>query len=156
LSNRSRRRDWDGLVAKRRDSVYEPGRRSGAWRKMRVNQGQELVIGGYTVGGSTFDALVFGYYDGKNLIYAARTRDGFTPKLRADLMKRLRPLETPDCPFSNLPEAKGGRWGPSWWGSLSMWSGHPITTFAVQNSSASGRQKTMRWFAKLSETTYSN
>ena len=101
----------EGLVAKRRDSVYERGRRSGAWKKMRVNQGQEFVIGGYTLGGSTFDALVFGYYQGKEFFYAGRTRNGFTPKLRADLMKRLRPLETPNCPFSNLPEARGGRWG---------------------------------------------
>jgi ATP-dependent DNA ligase len=50
----------EGLVAKRRDSRYEPGLRSGAWQKMRVNQGQEFVIGGYTVGSKTFDALVFG------------------------------------------------------------------------------------------------
>ena len=69
----------EGLVAKRRDSVYEPGGRSGAWRKMRINQGQEFVIGGYTVGGATFDALVYGYYDAKKLLYVARTRNGFTP-----------------------------------------------------------------------------
>jgi len=41
----------EGLVAKRRDSRYERGERSGAWAKMRVNRAQELVIGGYTVGG---------------------------------------------------------------------------------------------------------
>ena len=81
----------DGLIAKRRDSRYEPGQRSGAWRKMRVNQGQEFLIGGYTVGGSTFDALIFGYYRGRDLIYVARTRNGFTPRLREDLMKAFRP-----------------------------------------------------------------
>lgn len=69
----------EGLVAKRRDSRYEPGQRSGAWAKMRVNQTQEFVIGGYTLGGRTFDAVVFGYYDGPRLIYAVRTRNGFTP-----------------------------------------------------------------------------
>jgi bifunctional non-homologous end joining protein LigD len=53
----------EGLVAKRRDSVYEPGLRSGAWQKMRVNQGQEFVIGGYSPVGKSFDALVFGYYE---------------------------------------------------------------------------------------------
>jgi bifunctional non-homologous end joining protein LigD len=74
----------EGLIAKRRDSQYEPGERSGAWQKMRINQGQEFVIGGYTVGGKSFDALVFGYYQEGNLIYAARTRNGFTPKLRDD------------------------------------------------------------------------
>ncbi len=60
----------EGLVAKRRDSPYEPGERSGAWRKMRVNQEQELVIGEYTIGGGTFDALIFGHYDGSRLMYA--------------------------------------------------------------------------------------
>jgi bifunctional non-homologous end joining protein LigD len=77
---------------------------------MRINRGQAFVIGGYTVGGTTFDSLIFGYYEGKNLIYAARTRNGFTPALRADLMNKIRPLETPACPFSNLPEARAGRW----------------------------------------------
>jgi bifunctional non-homologous end joining protein LigD len=101
----------EGLIAKRRDSVYEPGLRSGAWMKMRVNAGQEFVIGGYTLGGTTFDALVFGYYDEGKLMYAARTRNGFTPTLRADLMKRFKLLEIKDCPFANLPEKKAGRWG---------------------------------------------
>jgi bifunctional non-homologous end joining protein LigD len=102
---------FEGLVAKRRDSIYEPGERSGAWLKMRVNRGQEFVIGGYTVGGDTFDALVFGYYNDRGLIYAARTRNGFTPKLRADLVKRFKGLKTDGCPFINLPEKTAGRWG---------------------------------------------
>ena len=102
---------FEGLVAKRRDSHYESGLRSGAWQKMRVNRGQEFVIGGYTIGGPTFDALVFGYYQDGKLIYAARTRSGFTPVVRAQLMKRFKGLESKTCPFANLPEAKGGRWG---------------------------------------------
>lgn len=102
---------FEGLVAKRRDSRYEPGQRSGAWRKMRVNQGQEFVIGGYTPSPKNFDALVIGYYDAGRLIYAARTRNGFTPALRAELFKRIKPLQINDCPFANLPEKKSGRWG---------------------------------------------
>src|SRR5688572_25914383 len=101
----------EGLVAKRRDSRYEPGLRSGAWQKMRVNRGQEFVIGGYTRGTKTFDALVFGVYEGKNLIYVARTRNGFTPATRAALFKQFKGLEIDDCPFANLPEPRGGRWG---------------------------------------------
>jgi DNA ligase D-like protein (predicted ligase) len=101
----------EGLVAKRRDSRYEPGLRTGAWMKMRVNRGQELVIGGYTIGTKTFDALVAGYYDGARLIYACRTRNGFTPAMREQLFRKLRGLEIRDCPFANLPEAKSGRWG---------------------------------------------
>ena len=102
---------FEGLVAKRRDSVYEPGLRSGAWLKMRVNRGQEFVIGGYTRGTRTFDALVFGYYEGKDLIYASRTRNGFTPLTRSKLYAKFKGLEIDECPFVNLPEARGGRWG---------------------------------------------
>jgi bifunctional non-homologous end joining protein LigD len=101
----------EGLVAKRRDSRYEAGQRSGAWLKMRVNRGQEFVIGGYTPGPKNFDALIFGYYEGDNLIYVARTRNGFTPATREKLFQRLRALETTQCPFANLPETKSGRWG---------------------------------------------
>jgi DNA ligase D-like protein (predicted ligase) len=101
----------EGLVAKRRDSQYEPGLRSGAWQKMRVNQGQELVIAGYTPSAKNFDALVIGYFEAGKLMYAARTRNGFTPALRAELFKKLKPLEIKDCPFANLPEQKSGRWG---------------------------------------------
>ena len=101
----------EGLVAKRRSSHYEPGLRSGAWRKMRINRGQELVIGGYTIGTRTFDALVLGYYEGDRLMYVARTRNGFTPAIRQRLFKQLRTLETSECPFVNLPEARSGRWG---------------------------------------------
>jgi bifunctional non-homologous end joining protein LigD len=68
-------------VASRIESRYEPGKRSGAWQKMRINLAQGFVIGGYTVGGRTFDALIFGYYDGDRLLYAGRTRNGFTPSM---------------------------------------------------------------------------
>ena len=101
----------EGLVAKRRNSKYEPGQRSGAWQKMRVNQGQEFVIAGYTPSPKNFDALVIGHYEGSKLIYAARTRNGFTPASRAELFKKLKPLEISECPFANLPEKKAGRWG---------------------------------------------
>jgi ATP-dependent DNA ligase len=102
---------FEGLVAKRRNSVYESGLRTGAWMKMRVKRGQEFVIGGYTRGTKTFDALIFGYYEGEKLIYVARTRNGFTPVTRAQLFKKLKGLEISECPFANLPEAKSGRWG---------------------------------------------
>jgi bifunctional non-homologous end joining protein LigD len=101
----------EGLVAKRVDSPYEAGQRSGAWQKMRVNRGQEFVIGGYTIGTSTFDALIFGYYEGERLMYAARTRNGFSLPMRRELFKRFRGLETGECPFANLPEPRSGRWG---------------------------------------------
>ena len=102
----------EGLVAKRLDSCYEAGLRSGAWQKMRVNRGQEFVIGGYTIGTTPFDALILGYYEGDRLIYAARTRNGFTPVVRRQVFKKIQGLERTECPFVNLPEAKNGRWGP--------------------------------------------
>src|SRR6478752_9345626 len=105
------RHGFEGIVAKRRDTVYEPGLRSGAWMKMRVNRGQEFVIGGYTRGTNSFDALIFGYYDGEDLIYVARTRSGFTPATRAQLFRKFGALEIDTCPFANLPEEKSGRWG---------------------------------------------
>jgi bifunctional non-homologous end joining protein LigD len=101
----------EGLIAKRRDGNYEPGARSGSWQKMRVNQAQEFVIGGYTPAPKNFDALVIGYYEKGKLMYAARTRNGFTPASRVELFKKIKPLEMKECPFANLPEAKGGRWG---------------------------------------------
>src|SRR5215468_2365382 len=66
-----REQGFEGLVAKRRSSRYESGKRTGAWQKMRVNRSQDFVIGGYTIGGNPFHALVFGYYQGKRLMYAA-------------------------------------------------------------------------------------
>jgi len=101
----------EGLVAKRGDSRYEAGQRSGIWLKMRVNQGQEFVIGGYTPTVKNFDALIFGYYEDGRLMYAARTRNGFTPSSREQLFREFNRLHTSDCPFDNLPESKSGRWG---------------------------------------------
>jgi bifunctional non-homologous end joining protein LigD len=84
--------------------------RSSAWWKMRVQTGQEFVIAGYTLG-KPFDAVLFGYYQGEQLVYAARTRAGFTPASRVALFRKFQDLELPDCPFANLPEPQNGRSG---------------------------------------------
>lgn len=78
---------------------------------MRINKGQKVVIGGYTPGPKTFDALIFGYYEGGKFLYAGRTRNGLTPMLRQQLQKQFLTLEVSECPFANLPEEKSGRWG---------------------------------------------
>lgn len=101
----------EGLVAKRRSSLYEAGQRSGSWQKMRINRGQEFVIGGYTVSERNFDALIFGLYENGSLQYVARTRNGFTPALRQQLFEKFRSLQTEKSPFANLPEKRAGRWG---------------------------------------------
>jgi bifunctional non-homologous end joining protein LigD len=100
---------FEGIVAKRRDSVYESGKRTGTWVKYRVNRGQEFVIGGYTPG-TPFDALIVGYYDGERLLYAAKVRNGFVPLSRGDVASRFKGQEIDTCPFANLPENKRTRW----------------------------------------------
>ncbi|HXK40164.1 MAG TPA: hypothetical protein VJ837_05005 [Candidatus Paceibacterota bacterium] len=97
---------FEGLVAKRRNSVYEPGLRTGAWMKMRVNRGQEFVIGGYTRGTKTFDALIFGYYEGEKLIYVARTRNGFTPVTRAQLFRKFKGSRSTSAPLRICPRRR--------------------------------------------------
>ena len=72
---------------------------------MRINQGQEFVIAGYTLGGGNFDSIVFGYYDTGKLMYTGRTRSGFTPSSRDQLFKRFKGLAAEKCPFANLPES---------------------------------------------------
>jgi DNA ligase D-like protein (predicted ligase) len=101
----------EGVVAKRLDGVYEPGKRSGSWCKFRINLGQEFVVGGYTPGGNGFDALIIGFYRGKDLVFSARVRAGFVPATRREVFAKMKDLEIKACPFSNLPEESEGRWG---------------------------------------------
>jgi DNA ligase D-like protein (predicted ligase) len=101
----------EGIIAKRLDTPYQPGRRSGSWSKKRINIGQEFVIGGFTPGSNGIDALVVGYYEGGKLIYAARVRAGLVPASRRELSGLLKPHIVKTCPFANLPEATSGRWG---------------------------------------------
>src|SRR5277367_1930276 len=101
----------EGVVAKRLDSLYEPGKRSGAWCKYRIKLGQEFVVGGYTPGGNGFDALILGFYRGKDLFFAARVRAGFVPATRRQVFAKIKHLKTDKCPFANLPEQSEGRWG---------------------------------------------
>jgi DNA ligase D-like protein (predicted ligase) len=101
---------FEGIVAKRKDSVYEPGKRTGAWAKYRVNRGQEFVIGGYTPG-NPFDALIVGYYEGERLLYAAKVRNGFVPLVRREVASRFKAngqvsISNP----LNLPEKKRTQW----------------------------------------------
>ena len=100
----------EGVIAKRTDSVYEPGTRSGLWSKYRLNLGQEFVIGGYTPG-NPFDALIVGFYKGKNLMFASRVRAGFVPATRREVFAQIKHLKIAKCPFANLPEQSEGRWG---------------------------------------------
>jgi ATP-dependent DNA ligase len=99
------------LIAKDLNSPYQSGIRTGGWTKYKINQGQELVIGGYLPGQPTFDALLVGYYKQDKLLFVGKIRNGFVPNVKADVAKRFRGLETTDCPFANLPEPKTARRG---------------------------------------------
>lgn len=101
----------EGVVGKRKDSPYQPGRRTGLWVKYKINQSQEFVIGGYFPGLHGFDSIIIGYYKGKDLMYAARTRNGFVPASRRQVFSKLKPLIIEKCPFVNLPESHESRFG---------------------------------------------
>ena len=101
----------EGIVAKRANSIYEAGERSGAWLKYKTNRGQELVIGGYKPGANGFEHLLVGYYEGRDLMFVAKIKNGFTAALRRKVAEAFRGLETSRCPFANLPEPKNARRG---------------------------------------------
>ena len=108
-----REQKLEGVVAKLKDSVYQPGKRTGAWIKYRVNLGQELVVGGYIPGRYGFDSLIVGYYRGNELVYVARVRNGFVPTSRRQVFQKIRNLVSQTMPFVNLPDEKESRWGDS-------------------------------------------
>jgi bifunctional non-homologous end joining protein LigD len=104
----------EGLVAKRLNSVYESGRRSGAWVKVKLTRAQEFVIGGYTLPEGSrkyFGSLLVGYNSPEGLRFAGRVGTGFSEKLLASLYNNFQKLTQPTCPFINLPEKTHGRWG---------------------------------------------
>ena len=97
--------ELEGIIAKRKGSLYESRRRSGAWVKYKINRSQEFVIGGYTPG-NPFDALIVGCYEGGKLRYVGKVRNGFVPHMRCAMMPLLNELVTDKCPFDDLPEKR--------------------------------------------------
>jgi bifunctional non-homologous end joining protein LigD len=108
-----KRRGLEGIIGKLRNSVYEPGRRSGAWIKLKCVSEQEFVIGGYTPPQGArkhFGAVLVGYYENKNLVFAGKVGTGFTAKSLANLHKQFQAEKRPDCPFVDLPSKQNGQW----------------------------------------------
>ncbi|MFQ6019273.1 MAG: non-homologous end-joining DNA ligase, partial [Dehalococcoidia bacterium] len=98
----------EGVLAKRRDSVYESGRRSHHWLKVKATLSDEFVIGGYSQGqgsrADAFGALLLGYYDdGGGLVYAGHVGTGFNDRTLADLRRRLDSIRSDECPFAETP-----------------------------------------------------
>ena len=108
-----KRRGLEGIIGKLRNSDYEPGRRSGAWIKLKCVAEQEFVIGGYTPPQGArkhFGAVLVGYYDDKKLVFAGKVGTGFDGKTLSLLHKKFREEERGDCPFVDLPSKQNGRW----------------------------------------------
>jgi len=99
---RARREGWEGVIAKRRDSVYEH-KRSKLWLKMKIDATQELVVGGFTdpqgkrVG---LGALLVGFYDGDDFVFAGKVGTGFDTKLLLELRDKLDALAVEQAPFT--------------------------------------------------------
>ncbi len=107
-------RGLEGLIGKQRNSKYEPGKRSGAWIKVKCTSAQEFVIGGYTPpqgAREKFGAIMVGYYEGDKLIFASKVGTGFDRRVLEALHKQFQKLKQPECPFANLPDKRPGRWG---------------------------------------------
>ena len=94
-----RKHGLEGIVAKRDDSVYQPGLRTGIWCKQRLNRGQEFVVGGYVPSHLGVDSLVVGFYRGKDLYYAARVRAGFIPATRLKVFEAIQASEDAEMPI---------------------------------------------------------
>jgi bifunctional non-homologous end joining protein LigD len=97
---------FEGIVAKRLDSPYQPGERSRAWLKLKALRSAEFVVGGYTrgIGGrETLGALLLGYWERSSLRYAGHVGSGFDERILAELLKRAAKLERATSPFAEKP-----------------------------------------------------
>lgn len=107
MLEKARRQGWEGIIAKKTDSKYEPGTRSRAWLKLKIEFRQEFVIGGYTEPRNSREhigALLLGYFDHDRLIYVGHTGGGFTRQGLTDMYHKLKPLETKTSPFEETPK----------------------------------------------------
>ena len=113
IAKEIRKRGLEGVIAKKKESLYEPGKRSGAWVKMKTDTSQEFVIGGYRPSGKKkdFELLLLGYYEDGRLLYAGKLRAGYTAHDKKMIASKFSKLVTKKLPFANLPEETGGRWG---------------------------------------------
>ncbi|MFF2842637.1 ATP-dependent DNA ligase [Paenarthrobacter sp. NPDC057981] len=106
----------EGVMAKKADSRYTVGRRSGSWIKLKLEQSQEVVVGGWRPGAGarsgTFGALLLGIPDGDVLHYVGRVGTGFKDWQLREIMERLEPLAVDASPFKDIPreDAAGARW----------------------------------------------
>ncbi len=114
--NEAKKLGLEGIMAKRKESVYHIHERSSDWLKIKANRRQEVVIGGFTKNeGSSklFSSLLVGLYEGKKLIYTGKVGTGFSAKLQQELMAQFKPLVTKNSPFDDEPDInKSSRFRP--------------------------------------------
>ena len=113
LLDEVKRRGLEGIIGKQRNSVYEPGRRGGAWIKLKCVSEQEFVIGGYTPPQGSrkyFGAILVGYYAKKKLVFAGKVGTGFSAKMLSMLYKKFQKEARGDCSFVDLPSKHNGQW----------------------------------------------
>jgi DNA ligase D-like protein (predicted ligase) len=101
----------EGVIAKRLDSKYQPGRRSEHWLKHPLKLKQEFVIGGFRMDGKRLELLLVGYFEKGKLLFAGKVHQGLNPANRVAMLKTLAPLRIQKCAFANLPTGKAGHWG---------------------------------------------
>jgi bifunctional non-homologous end joining protein LigD len=110
----TKERGLEGVVAKKSDSIYEPGKRSRWWVKVKNVNRQEVVIGGWVEGSGNRDgrigALLVGYCEDGRLRFAGKVGTGFTDRTLAEMAERLAPLERPTSPFDDPVPWKGAHW----------------------------------------------
>jgi bifunctional non-homologous end joining protein LigD len=107
MLERARRQGWEGIIAKRMDSRYEPGKRPHFWLKLKIEFREEFVVGGYTDPRNAREhigSLLLGYFDKNRFIYAGHSGGGFTREGLSDMHKRLKPLERKTSPFEEIPK----------------------------------------------------
>ncbi|WP_159704221.1 ATP-dependent DNA ligase [Arthrobacter sp. 18067] len=106
----------EGVMAKKADSRYVIGRRSRSWLKLKLEQSQEVVVGGWRPGAGarsgTFGSLLLGIPDGDKLHYVGRVGSGFKDWQLRDIMEKLEPLVVSNSPFTDIPreDAAGAKW----------------------------------------------
>jgi len=108
LFEAAKQQHLEGVVAKRLDSRYLPGKRTRDWLKIKTHSEQEFVVAGYTKGtgrrASSFGSLVLAHYAGGELVYAGNVGTGFNSKEIEKLLDRLRPLRRDSSPFREIPK----------------------------------------------------
>jgi bifunctional non-homologous end joining protein LigD len=108
LYEAARQQRFEGIMAKRRDSRYNPGRRTTEWLKIKTHGKQEFVIAGYTRGqgrrSGRFGSLILGYFKDGTLTYAGNVGTGFTDAEIDKLLASLKPLERKQPPFDEVPK----------------------------------------------------